>query len=662
ASMAAIELLLDRYARHQQLQSVDPTTPRLFLRLFVSALLPYLRHLQLWLKHGQLARRGGELIISSDETVELGGEEYWERCFSLAPEAMPRQLRSLAPAVLKAGKSRHLLSTLPSPPFEGEGEAGPRGVGRGGEWKEGEVEGEEGEGGGNAREVSHASVSTRGGGGEKKHGRIHQEENGRGDAETLELKFCRSLLRLMRGLRCRGREGLGASVEGVVDGRMGGAVEGAEGIDRRGEGFDRGERSDGVGWSAQGVVGALYAGKGCDLAEGEVMGVAGQELNGDRRAASSCGRGRFVMERAEMRTHPMPSNGASTKAGLPRLVPSGGGWGGAEGRGEVSMRSCTEVRDVVRSSPALEANPQVLLLGEPSLLGVTCDSLFSRLKAHGRWRKQLPDLCLLLHDQLVVGGLTPQEAALFSFQLHTPGAQCTDSASGPSASLGLDSHDITALDALRIHFTVTWPLPLTLSQSALGKMEQACRGFGMCTIAAVFTLLLQLRRAKWSLETIRYPGDKREVSHSQHAWRLLQAEMLHFVTTLYTHLTLAVIQVEWTDFCSRLAALSDVDSFREAHDLFASRVHDGCLLGVKFEPLLQAVRSILNLALRLREQVMSMSASGPPSAAERWRFELRRGVRFALRSLRVGVDCGPRAACSFVDLCRCLDFNRFYGD
>lgn len=52
---------------------------------------------------------------------------------------------------------------------------------------------------------------------------------------------------------------------------------------------------------------------------------------------------------------------------------------------------------------------QVLLLGEPSLLGVTCDSLFSRLTAHGRWRKQLPDLCLLLHDQLVVGGLTPQE-------------------------------------------------------------------------------------------------------------------------------------------------------------------------------------------------------------------------------------------------------------
>lgn len=87
------------------------------------------------------------------------------------------------------------------------------------------------------------------------------------------------------------------------------------------------------------------------------------------------------------------------------------------------------------------------------------------------------------------------QAALFSFQLQTPGAQCTDSASGPSASLGLDSHDITALDALRIHFTVRWPLPLTLSQSALGKMEQACRGWGGGSERVVIGLVLEVRKS-----------------------------------------------------------------------------------------------------------------------------------------------------------------------
>ncbi|KAL1500494.1 hypothetical protein AB1Y20_013151 [Prymnesium parvum] len=671
AAALAIDLLLRRYASRQLLSSAAPRVARARLRLASAAVRPYLRQLELWLREGRSPTLRAD--VKAAARVAAGGEEAWRDGAAVAEEGLPRAIAPLAREMARAARARQLLAALPPadeaaaaaaaevgsleaafcrallrllrPNVEEEG-------GRGGRGEEGGGDGEEGHG---ERGKLH-----REGGVDSRSPPEEQSDHpaaGRWAAAFAEgkelprdvsMKACAPLEQLMRRAPLDAPSGENEAQRSLCDLRAVRELRLASPLysfhplqplpsftpstspllpfcPSTPSPLSQHPSRD---WEAiEGLRRALQDDDGYEL-----DALPSSNAKASSHSSTTCPAAlppfRLVIEQCLL----APIQQLCRPAG-PQLL--------------------SALSRLVQPRRAVELLFKVMLFGDPSLAGVTCEALFSRLEVHGSWRRQLPQLCIMLHNRLVEGGLTQEEAALFSFQIETE----ADIAAAPDAAAasppaGLDSHDVRALDSLRVHFHVRWPLHLTLSAAARRRHEQ------------VFSLLLQLRRAKWSLETAGGDGRGAAAWRHEHAWRVLRAELLHFVNSFYNHLALAVIQVEWVDFHSRLDSLSDVDAFRELHDRFAERIHSRCLLTAQFATLLDAVRSILNLTVRLKGQLFALSSASrrpPHSVAEGWRAELNQGVQSVLSMLREEAGRNPQASGWLVDLRRCLDFNRFYG-
>ena len=195
------------------------------------------------------------------------------------------------------------------------------------------------------------------------------------------------------------------------------------------------------------------------------------------------------------------------------------------------------------------------------------------------WRRQLGAHTAALRRALREGGVPAEEAALFSLRLQPHAAAPAAAAAGgggaaaggggAAGGAGREAEALDALQPLLLHYARPASLALLLGDEALRLHEQT------------FGWLLLVRRALWALETLPPPA--------AHAWRLLRAELLHLVGTLYAHLALGV-HAEWSAFEARRPELRHVDAFRAAHRDFARRVAARCLLRPSLAPVLRALR------------------------------------------------------------------------
>ena len=355
----------------------------------------------------------------------------------------------------------------------------------------------------------------------------------------------------------------------------------------------------------------------------------------------------------------------------------------------------------------------MLLFGEPRLTAPLLEGrLFGGLAVHRAWRRQasgpphttlaplltqprplyspptprwqLPELHATLFDALVAADVPADAARCFTVDVASASerrAAAAAAAAGSGgggagsggggggseggASGGLDAADVHALSELRVRFVARWPLPLAISDASLRTHER------------VFGWLLRLRRARWALETCEGGGGGTGGGggggggalhdggwQCAHPWRVLRSEVLHLVSSVYSHVTLGVLHPEWRAFVASAPLLSDVDAFRAAHEAFASRVEQRGLLAHRHAPILAAIERILGLALRLRlqlDELPRLSAKAHAASAARWRAELRVGVRFVLDELRRAAGREPAMRAELVDLCRLLDYNGFYS-
>jgi hypothetical protein len=313
---------------------------------------------------------------------------------------------------------------------------------------------------------------------------------------------------------------------------------------------------------------------------------------------------------------------------------------------------------------------RVLLFGEPRLTAPLLEGrLFPRLALHRAWRRQLPELHAALSDALLDAHLPPDTARCFSVEVASAAERhserqppSSDVTASPVSSTGLDALDVHALGELRLRFTARWPLPLAISHEALRTHER------------IGVWLLRLRRARWALETSESGRTSLRGSgptggwQCAHPWRVLRAQVLHLIASVYSHVVFSVLHSEWQLFVGAVSGaagtLTDVDAFRGAHEAFAFRVEQRCLLGPSHAPLIAAIDRILGLALRLRlqlEELPRLAVKSHAASAARWRAELRTGVQFVLDELRRAAEREPARRAELADLRRLLDYNGFYG-
>lgn len=291
----------------------------------------------------------------------------------------------------------------------------------------------------------------------------------------------------------------------------------------------------------------------------------------------------------------------------------------------------------------------VALAAEPRLTAPVCERLCELADRCRPWRPALPQLTRLLRESLAEGGVPAGQAGRFSFELADVSAQ--EPRNGPrKGSSFSDAVDARAFESLVLRYAPPWPLQLVFTPALLSQQQR------------VFALLLRLRRAKWSLETVSVGagaagGRCAGSTPLTRLWWTLRSELLHAVHHILAYVTLAVIAAEWRSLLDGLPALSSVDAFAAACARLYERIASRCFLEPQHEAEMRAVDAILALALRLRAQLSDDLAALPAvahaAAARRWRAELRRSVQLLMRTLRQQPEGRP--------LSEALDFNSHYG-
>ncbi|CAK7240219.1 MAG: hypothetical protein STHCBS139747_001657 [Sporothrix thermara] len=193
------------------------------------------------------------------------------------------------------------------------------------------------------------------------------------------------------------------------------------------------------------------------------------------------------------------------------------------------------------------------------------------------------------------------------------------------------------LARIRPTYRLAWPVQIIVPDDTITRGYQA-----------VFTLLLQIRRANAVLSRHRLLDDARGMVKKRimnnnlddyddddddddendtvcaPLFFSLRSRLLWFCNTLHSYLATLVIapRVEAlrTGLRSRLGA--DIDAMIAVHDRFVRALVDEALLGSKLQPLHTAVLDVLDLALRLEDAHRRQAARTASALQETWRLSV----------------------------------------
>uniref|UniRef100_A0AAY4EBS2 Gamma-tubulin complex component n=1 Tax=Denticeps clupeoides TaxID=299321 RepID=A0AAY4EBS2_9TELE len=161
---------------------------------------------------------------------------------------------------------------------------------------------------------------------------------------------------------------------------------------------------------------------------------------------------------------------------------------------------------------------------------------------------------------------------------------------------------INNLDGLTLSYKVPWPVDIVISSECQKIYNQ------------VFLLLLQIKWAKYSLDTLRFSElfiskDKRfdggheenppkDPVHQQiHRMFLLRVKLMHFVNSLHNYIMTRILHSTGLEFQHQVQEAKDLDQLIKIHYRYLSTIHDRCLLREKVSFVKEAIMKVLNLVL-----------------------------------------------------------------
>lgn len=147
------------------------------------------------------------------------------------------------------------------------------------------------------------------------------------------------------------------------------------------------------------------------------------------------------------------------------------------------------------------------------------------------------------------------------------------------------------LPGIRLSYKLAWPVQLVITKETLTHYH------------ALFTLLLQLRRAATSLTTPTFSSQQffSHDDYEQAAYFALRARLLWFTTTFHSYLTTLVLAPEMDKMRTQLADAEDLDEMIAIHGAFTQQLVEEAGLGAQLEPIRACVLDVLDLALRLED-------------------------------------------------------------
>ncbi|CAK7563443.1 MAG: hypothetical protein SEPTF4163_001312 [Sporothrix epigloea] len=171
------------------------------------------------------------------------------------------------------------------------------------------------------------------------------------------------------------------------------------------------------------------------------------------------------------------------------------------------------------------------------------------------------------------------------------------------------------LARIRLTYRLAWPVQIIIPGDTITRGYQA-----------MFTFLLQIRRACAVLSRHRLLNDTKEDMSTSPLFFSLRSRLLWFCNTLQSYLATLVIapriEALRASLQGRTGVGVDVDAMIAIHDQFIRALVDEALLGTTLQPLHAAVLDLLDLALRLEEAHRQHAARVTSALRETWRLSV----------------------------------------
>lgn len=153
-----------------------------------------------------------------------------------------------------------------------------------------------------------------------------------------------------------------------------------------------------------------------------------------------------------------------------------------------------------------------------------------------------------------------------------------------------------------------WPVDVVISSKCQAIYNQ------------IFTFLLQVKRAKYCLDELRFCDLEKDVglqSHSGtefslhldedmpreeriHRMHVLRMRLTYFVNSLHNYIMTRILHSTGIEFKKDLEKAKDLDQIIAIHNKYVNTIHERCLLHKMVKLLKQAVMNVLNLILNFQ--------------------------------------------------------------
>ena len=246
------------------------------------------------------------------------------------------------------------------------------------------------------------------------------------------------------------------------------------------------------------------------------------------------------------------------------------------------------------------------LMEAGDVLNVFYSEVFSKLRANEYWQN-MSYLTGILNESLILR--FPQLVNKLTVGIKAP---------SEPRKMAKTASNVQSIDVIFLHYEMQWPLTVIFDS----KAEE--------TYNAVFSFLLQVKRALWSLEQLRIndllPGAKTieerfsdtesEASYSgneafaeaknptklRQRLYILRVRLMHFVQSFHVYIMTRILHTSGLEFKMQLEKAKDFEEILTLHQDFLEKVYDRCLLSPKVGFAKEAITRILNLSLSFQKQ------------------------------------------------------------
>ncbi|XP_055996966.1 gamma-tubulin complex component 5-like isoform X2 [Ostrea edulis] len=216
--------------------------------------------------------------------------------------------------------------------------------------------------------------------------------------------------------------------------------------------------------------------------------------------------------------------------------------------------------------------------------------IFDKIRLNSHWR-DISTVNLILQEALQAH--YPEETSRLYVSLE---------------DLPKDRRPINITDCIELHFKVPWPVDVVISSKCQAIYNQ------------IFTFLLQVKRAKYCLDELRFCDLEKDIlphNHSgtefsrhldedmprkgrTHRMHVLRMRLTYFVNSLHNYIMTRILHSTGIEFKQDLGKAKDLDQIIAVHNKYVNTIHERCLLHKMVKLLKQAVMNVLNLILNFQ--------------------------------------------------------------